>query len=202
MDKVSKFACQVIKKTDGKPIRRLEDIFKHVYIDEVQDLAGWDPDLIETLMKSRIGVTLVGDHRQATYSTNSANKNKQYSGAKIIAKFEEWKRAKLCKLEYENISHRCVQPIFDFADRLHPALPKPVAFSNYLDAKGKLAFMGDSWWHRLGFRIAVQPRGLARPVGWSSSLLRPRPGGLRRISAAWGVFIWRESRDAPQGHWL
>ena len=73
--------------------------------------------------------------RQATYSTNSANKNKQYSGAKIIAKFEEWKRAKLCKLEYQNISHRCVQPIFDFADRLHPALPKPVAFSNYLDAK-------------------------------------------------------------------
>ncbi|XWK57501.1 hypothetical protein RBB73_12775 [Tunturiibacter empetritectus] len=61
VDKVSKFACQVIKKTDGKPIRRLEDIFKHLYIDEVQDLAGWDLDLIETLMKSRIGVTLVGD---------------------------------------------------------------------------------------------------------------------------------------------
>lgn len=41
VDKVSKFACQVIKKTDGKPIRRLEDIFRHLYIDEVQDLAGW-----------------------------------------------------------------------------------------------------------------------------------------------------------------
>jgi ATP-dependent DNA helicase UvrD/PcrA len=129
VDKVSKFACQVIKKTDGKPIRRLEDIFKHLYIDEVQDLAGWDLDLIETLMKSRIGVTLVGDHRQATYSTNSANKNKQYSGAKIIAKFEEWKRAKLCKLEYQNISHRCVQPICDFADRLHPALPKTTSLN-------------------------------------------------------------------------
>jgi DNA helicase II / ATP-dependent DNA helicase PcrA len=136
VDKVSKFACQVIKKTDGKPIRRLEDIFKHLYIDEVQDLAGWDLDLIETLMKSRIGVTLVGDHRQATYSTNSANKNKQYSGAKIIAKFEEWKRAKLCKLEYQNISHRCVQPICDFADRLHPALPKTTSLNTTVTTHG------------------------------------------------------------------
>jgi DNA helicase-2/ATP-dependent DNA helicase PcrA len=123
VDKVSKFACQVVAKTSGKPIRRLEEIFDHIYIDEVQDLAGWDLDLVEILMRSRIGVTLVGDHRQATYSTNSAHKNKQYAGAKIILKFEEWKKARLCNLDYQNISHRCVQPICDFADRLHPALP-------------------------------------------------------------------------------
>jgi DNA helicase II / ATP-dependent DNA helicase PcrA len=127
VDKASKFACQVIKKTDGKPVRRLEDIFNHLYIDEVQDLAGWDLDLVEILMRSRIAVTLVGDHRQATYSTNSANKNKKYAGAKIITKFEEWKKAKLCGLEYQNMSHRCVQPICDFADRLHPKLPRTIS---------------------------------------------------------------------------
>lgn len=124
VDKVSKFACQVVTKTGGRPIRRLEEIFDHLYIDEVQDLAGWDLDLVEILMKSRIGVTLVGDHRQATYSTNSAHKNKKYAGAKIIVKFEEWKKGRLCRLDYQNISHRCVQPICDFADRLHPTLPK------------------------------------------------------------------------------
>jgi DNA helicase II / ATP-dependent DNA helicase PcrA len=127
VDKASKFACQVIKKTGGKPVRRLEDIFNHLYIDEVQDLAGWDLDLVEMLMRSRIAITLVGDHRQATYSTNSASKNKKYAGAKIITKFEEWKTAKLCGLEYQNVSHRCVQPICDFADRLHPALPKTIS---------------------------------------------------------------------------
>jgi DNA helicase-2/ATP-dependent DNA helicase PcrA len=130
VDKVSKFACQIIKKTSGKPIRRLEDIFDHLYIDEVQDLAGWDLELVEILMKSRIKVTLVGDHRQATYSTNSAKKNKQYAGAKIIIKFEEWKKANLCELEFQNVSHRCVQEICDFADRLHPAMPKTVSLNS------------------------------------------------------------------------
>jgi DNA helicase-2/ATP-dependent DNA helicase PcrA len=134
VDKVSKFACQLIQKTGGIPIRRMEEIFDHLYIDEVQDLAGWDLELVETLMKSRIGITLVGDHRQATFSTNSALKNKKYSGAKIILKFEEWQKAKLCELEYQAISHRCVQPICDFADRLHPVLPKTKSMNSFVTA--------------------------------------------------------------------
>ena len=134
VDKVSKFACQLIKKTDGTPIRRMEQIFDRLYIDEVQDLAGWDLELVEALLKSRIGVTLVGDHRQATFSTNSALKNKKYSGAKIILKFEEWKRANLCELEYQTISHRCVQPICDLADMLHPGLPKTKSMNSSVTA--------------------------------------------------------------------
>ena len=129
VDKVSKFACQLVNKTQGKPIRRLEDIFDHLYIDEVQDLAGWDLELIEILMRSRIRVTLVGDHRQATFSTNCAPKNKSYAGAKIINKFEEWKKAKLCDLEFQSISRRCVQPICDFIDRLHPQMPNTTSLN-------------------------------------------------------------------------
>jgi DNA helicase II / ATP-dependent DNA helicase PcrA len=134
VDKVSKFACQAIQRTGGKPILRLEDIFDHLYIDEVQDLAGWDLELIEHLMKSRIAVTLVGDHRQATYSTNSATKNKKYAGAKIINKFDEWKTAKLCEVDYQCISHRCVQTICDLADKLHPTMPKTTSFNKTVSA--------------------------------------------------------------------
>jgi DNA helicase II / ATP-dependent DNA helicase PcrA len=130
VDKVSKFACQVIQRTGGKPIQRLEDIFDHLYIDEVQDLAGWDLELVEHLMKSRITVTLVGDHRQATYSTNSATKNKKYAGVNIIQKFEEWKKAKLCELEHQCISRRCVQAICDMADKLYPDMPKTTSFNS------------------------------------------------------------------------
>jgi DNA helicase-2/ATP-dependent DNA helicase PcrA len=126
---VSKFACGLIKRTDGKPIRRLEDVFDHLYIDEVQDLAGWDLELVEALMKSRIWVTLVGDHRQATFSTHSAHKNKPYAGANIILKFKEWKRAELCDLEFQSISHRCVQPICDLADRLFPGMPRTTSLN-------------------------------------------------------------------------
>jgi DNA helicase-2/ATP-dependent DNA helicase PcrA len=134
VDKVSKFACQLIQQTDGAPICRMEQIFDHLYIDEVQDLAGWDLELVETLLKSRIGVTLVGDHRQATFSTNSALKNKKYSGAKIILKFEEWQKANLCELEFQTISHRCVQPICDLADTLHPGLPKTKSMNSSVTA--------------------------------------------------------------------
>jgi DNA helicase II / ATP-dependent DNA helicase PcrA len=145
VDKVSKFACQLIDKAKGSPVRRLEDIFEHLYIDEVQDLAGWDLELMEILMKSRIGVTLVGDHRQATFSTNSAHKNKAYAGAKIINKFEEWKKAKLCDLEFQSISHRCVQPICDFADRFHPEMPKTTSTVFRLATMESSRFQSETW---------------------------------------------------------
>lgn len=133
-DKVSKFACQVIEKTSEKPIKRLEEVFSRLYVDEAQDLAGWDLDLIEHLLKSSICVTLVGDHRQATFSTNSALKNKAYAGAKIIRKFEEWGRMKLCEIEYHCISHRCVQPICDLADKLYPTMPKTTSLNKDVTA--------------------------------------------------------------------
>jgi DNA helicase-2/ATP-dependent DNA helicase PcrA len=124
VDKVSKFACAVIGKTGGLPLQRFEQIFDRVYIDESQDLAGYDLELIELLMKSRISMTLVGDHRQATFSTNHATKNKQYARTKVIDRFEEWRKAGLCNLEYQYHSNRCTQTICDFADQLHPDLPR------------------------------------------------------------------------------
>ena len=130
VDKVSKFACQLIEKTHGKPVLRLKEVFDHLYIDEVQDLAGWDLELVELLMKSQIGVTLVGDHRQATFSTNRAQKTKLYAGANIIIKFQEWKKANLCELEFQAKSHRCVQAICDFADRFHPDMPKTISLNS------------------------------------------------------------------------
>ena len=123
-DKVSKFACEVIHKTGGLPIQRFEQIFDRLFIDESQDLAACDLDLIEQLLKSGTHVTLVGDHRQATYSTHNARKNKKFARANIIHKFEEWQKAGLCEIEYQYQSRRCTQAICDFADRLYPNLPK------------------------------------------------------------------------------
>ncbi len=119
-DKVTKFACEIIDRMDGAPIERFEQIFEQLFIDECQDLAGYDLELIEMLMRSQVRITLVGDPRQATYATNSASKNKKYRGPKIVNKFQEWERRKLCILEYKNYSHRCVQSICDFADKFHP----------------------------------------------------------------------------------
>jgi DNA helicase-2/ATP-dependent DNA helicase PcrA len=122
-DKIAKFACEVVQRTDGAPIKRFEQIFERLFIDESQDLAGYDLDLIEMLMRSQVQIILVGDHRQATYATNSASKNKKYRGAKIVDKFHQWEKAGLCALEYHNYSRRCVQAICDFADQFHPDAP-------------------------------------------------------------------------------
>lgn len=123
-DRVTDFACQVIEKTDGLPLRRIERIFRRIYVDEAQDLSGWDLELVEHLLRCATEIVLVGDHRQATYSTNDNSKNKPYWGQNIVKKFEEWKKSGLVEIEYLAVSRRCNQAICDFADRLFPARPK------------------------------------------------------------------------------
>jgi DNA helicase-2/ATP-dependent DNA helicase PcrA len=81
-DKVSKFACKVIEQTGGLPIRRVAQLFDRIFIDESQDLAGFDLELVEHLLKSETGIMMVGDHRQATYTTNDASKNRRFARAK------------------------------------------------------------------------------------------------------------------------
>jgi len=124
LDKVSKFACAVIEKTDGLPIKRFEAIYGRLFIDEAQDLSGYDLNLLEHLLRSNLTITLVGDHRQATYTTNDSAKNKKYARAGIVDKFKEWEEAGLCTITYQTHSHRCIQTICDFADLFHPDFPK------------------------------------------------------------------------------
>lgn len=123
-DKLARFVCECHKTAGGAVINRLEQRFDRLYIDEIQDMAGWDIELIELLLKSKINVTLVGDHRQATFRTNHAAKNSGYGGVKIIKKLREWEKTKLCGLTYEVETHRCNQKIADIADGFFPQEPK------------------------------------------------------------------------------
>ena len=123
-DKLAELACACNDATGGKVMARLEQLFESIYIDEVQDLAGYDLEFLELLLKSKVSVTVVGDLRQATYSTNNPKKNTQFIGAKIIGKFEVWKQAGLLEIDSLNHSHRCNQKICDLGDSLYPHLPK------------------------------------------------------------------------------
>jgi ATP-dependent DNA helicase UvrD/PcrA len=123
-DKIARFVCECDKASGGAVIKRLEQRFDQLYIDEIQDMAGWDIEIIELLLKSKIGVTLMGDHRQATFRTNNAAKNSGYGGVNIIRKFREWNKAKLCSLTYEVETYRCNQHIADIADGFFPHEPK------------------------------------------------------------------------------
>jgi hypothetical protein len=126
-DRVSDFVCECDNRSGGLVIRRLEKIYSHVFIDELQDLAGYDLDLLEKLFTSTISVVAVGDPRQATFSTNKSPKNKKYKKKNIIDWINEKHAAKLFKLEQLTDCYRSNQAICDFADALFPTLPKTVS---------------------------------------------------------------------------
>jgi DNA helicase-2/ATP-dependent DNA helicase PcrA len=99
----------------------LERIYAHIFIDEVQDLVGYDLDVLDSLLVSGIKLILVGDPRQHTFATNIGPRNKKYRGARLADWFA--KRADVCTFEPRNYSYRCNQAICDFADAIYPNLP-------------------------------------------------------------------------------
>ena len=127
IDKVSKFACKLIRETAGKPIDRVRHIIDRIYVDEAQDLAGYDLDLIEYLLDSDLDIVLVGDHRQAIFKTNNSSKNKRYDRQKIIDRFLEWGEEGKADIDIHNHSYRCIQAICDAADNLFPAVPRTLS---------------------------------------------------------------------------
>ena len=129
VDKVSKFACKVMDVTGGQPLARLIQFIDRIYIDEAQDLSGYDLKLIEYLLKSDLMVVLVGDHRQATFRTNQSSKNKRFALNRIIDKFQEWERKKMVRIDIQNYSYRCVQSICDVADQLFPEVPQTASMN-------------------------------------------------------------------------
>jgi DNA helicase-2/ATP-dependent DNA helicase PcrA len=79
------------------------------------------------ILRSRVKLTLVGDHRQATFRTNNAAKNSAFVGIRIIDKFREWHKAGLGTLSYEQETYRCHQAIADLADAFFPQEPRTVS---------------------------------------------------------------------------
>jgi superfamily I DNA/RNA helicase len=121
-DKLSKFVFRCNKKTNGNVIDRISRIYPHIFIDEVQDLAGYDLELLKLLFNCNSNILLVGDPRQGTYSTNSAPKNKQFKKAKIINFFTD----KIDNLTKDDksliINYRCNKSICDLSNKLFPTM--------------------------------------------------------------------------------
>lgn len=122
-DKISEFAIECNKMSTNLVINRLEKIYDVLCIDEIQDLAGYDLELLKLFFNSKLEVFLVGDNRQATYSTNHSSKNKKHQGRSISEFFKELETNQHCKVEYKLESHRCNQYICNLADYLYPDMP-------------------------------------------------------------------------------
>jgi DNA helicase-2/ATP-dependent DNA helicase PcrA len=120
-DGVSDFVVELNKRSGGAVVRRLERVYTHVFIDEVQDLVGYDLDVLDLLIASNIKLLMVGDPRQHTFATNLGPRNKKYQGAGLADWFQE--RSEICTMEQRNYSYRSSQAICDFADAIYPDFP-------------------------------------------------------------------------------
>ncbi len=122
-DKISKFVFRSNANSDGAVIERLCKIYTHIFIDEVQDLAGYDLELLKLLFKANSNTLLVGDPRQGTYSTNSSAKNKQYKKAAIVNFFEDDSLEIETDMTSLTINYRCNETICNLSNKLFPNLP-------------------------------------------------------------------------------
>ena len=108
--------CNVIDSVS----ERLEKYYDHFLIDEVQDFAGHDFNLLKSLVQAKINFLLVGDFYQHTFDTSrdgSTNKN-------LHNNFEDYKKVfKNIKIkvdtQYLNKSYRCTPQVCEFiSDKL------------------------------------------------------------------------------------
>jgi hypothetical protein len=119
-DKLSKFVFRCNEKSDGSVIDRISRIYSHIFIDEIQDLAGYDLELLKLFFDCPSSIQIVGDPRQGTYSTNSAPKNKQFKKANIVNFFTD-KIDNLIKDETSLlVNYRCTEQICDLSNKLFP----------------------------------------------------------------------------------
>ena len=121
-DKISKFVLECEGKTSQAVTTRLGQVYTDIFIDEFQDLAGWDLEVIKMLLQSDIRVTMVGDPRQHIYSTNPSQKNKQYLGINMVNLVDKWAIDGLCSIEHMSTTHRCNGMICEFSNTLWPGI--------------------------------------------------------------------------------
>ena len=129
-DKLAKFVVRCNKKSDEKVINRISQCFDNIFIDEVQDLAGYDLEFLKLLFNCQSNILLVGDPRQATYSTNNAQKNAKFKKANIVNFFSD----DTINIDTDDtsltVNHRCSGQICDYSNNIYPTLPKASTGNN------------------------------------------------------------------------
>lgn len=125
-DKLSKFVVRCNDESNGFVIERISRLFKFIFIDEVQDMAGYDLEIIKLLFKTNSIVRIAGDPRQVTYHTHFAEKYKKYSDGKIREFIEKECKSIECKIDTHTLkgSWRNNEIICNFANNLFPEYPQ------------------------------------------------------------------------------
>lgn len=129
-DKLSRLMIRCNEASDGAVIERLSRIFPFIFVDEVQDLAGHDLDILVALFKSPSNVVMVGDPRQVTYVTHLEARLKKYRDGGIADFIRaELPRKVACDIDATSLltSHRNSTVICELSSKLYPKLAAATA---------------------------------------------------------------------------
>lgn len=134
---LSKFACRVAEGSKatrkvgrksykiGCATERLEEIYDAIFIDEVQDLVGWDFELLKLLsVCDELDVICVGDFRQTIYQTANVQKKPKSNDDKL-----SYFQGIGFTQSSMNKSRRSVAAICEFSDKIHGGSKFPSTLS-------------------------------------------------------------------------
>ena len=95
---------------------------KIIYIDEIQDLAGYDLEMVKMLLASDSNILMVGDPRQVTYHTHDEAKYKKYNEGNIEEFIEKECKKIECYIDKTTLhdSYRNNKAICDFSNLIFP----------------------------------------------------------------------------------
>jgi DNA helicase-2/ATP-dependent DNA helicase PcrA len=116
----SEMVTQLDKLSGGKVLQRLEAIYSYAFVDEIQDMAGYDLAIIDMLINSSISTVCVGDNKQATYRTHNTQKGKKQTGANVWVYFYDVKKRGFAEIEDNLCSRRFNKKICQFANKVFP----------------------------------------------------------------------------------
>lgn len=119
----AEFVILLNELSNGALIKRLEEVYEAIYIDELQDLVGKDLDLLELLFQTSLRVYCVGDYRQATLKTHNPKSNKKKGGQNIFNYIETTKGSYQINIIKNNVSKRFIPDIATFANLIYPNDP-------------------------------------------------------------------------------
>ena len=117
---ISKLSCVLDDLSKGCVFQRIRKNFPYVFVDEIQDFAGYDLEVIRKLHEVGCSVTLVGDPRQTTYRTHYEAKYKKYAGGKIINFVQENIPEMNIDSTTLSTSYRNNQIICNLANKMYP----------------------------------------------------------------------------------
>lgn len=121
-DKLAKFVVRANKSTDGLVIKRIGKIYSHIFIDEVQDMAGYDLEIIKLLFGLDTSILLVGDPRQVTYHTHNEPKYSRYADGNIVGFIKKECAGRSVEIDDTtlNKTYRNNKEICYFANSIYP----------------------------------------------------------------------------------